>query len=70
MKKIGAILAAILIITISCTDQLEVDKPLDFGFFTLKTPSSWYKFSIQGYDSNVGGITNEQDSLLYDFGWY
>jgi len=70
MKKISVIYTAFLLLTLCCTDQTELDKPLDFDFFTIMTPSNWEKFDTQGYDSKTGGITNGQDSLYYDYGWY
>jgi hypothetical protein len=33
-------------------------------------PASWEPFSSQGFDSQVGGITNGEDTLRYDYGWY
>lgn len=42
---------------------------LDFGPFTLKAPG-WRKFTEQGIDSYVGGLTNGKDSLTFDYGWY
>ncbi|WP_143434942.1 hypothetical protein [Hymenobacter roseosalivarius] len=42
----------------------------DFRKFTLVMPASWEQFSSQGFDSQVGGITNGKDTLRYDYGWY
>src|ERR1700761_3791910 len=43
---------------------------LDFGAFTLKTPKEWTKFTEQGIDSYVGGLTNGKDTLEFDYGWW
>lgn len=43
---------------------------LDFGEFSLTVPSGWDRFYSQGYDSQVGGITDGADTLIYDYGAY
>ena len=42
----------------------------DFGVFTVEAPSTWSKFTGQGYDSKIGGLTNKKDTLHYDYGMY
>ncbi|MBE9465139.1 hypothetical protein ACFP1I_16010 [Dyadobacter subterraneus] len=52
-------------------DETETDgKTISFNGFTLKAPSNWYGFKLQGIDSQVGGVTNAVDTLYFDFGWY
>ena len=70
MRTSLILLAFFILTALSCNDKFEGDKLLTFSSFSLKTPSNWYKFDLQGYDSQIGGITNRRDSLLYDFGWY
>jgi hypothetical protein len=54
-----------------CVEDTDVDlRTADFKKFTLVMPASWQQFSLQGFDSQVGGITNGVDTLLYDYGWY
>lgn len=45
-------------------------KSLDFDNFSLEVPSTWRKFIGQGIDSEVGGITDGKDTLVYDYGMY
>lgn len=68
------ILTAILVIgLLSCntpSPRTEI-KVLDFGAFTIKTPTSWEKFEKAGVDSYLGGIAlDEGDTLNFDLGWY
>jgi hypothetical protein len=43
---------------------------LDFRDFQIKTPANWKKLTMRGYDSYVGGLTNNRDTLEFDFGPY
>jgi hypothetical protein len=43
---------------------------LDYGPFKVKTPQNWKKFNTQGVDSYVGGFTNGNDTLFFDYGMY
>ena len=44
---------------------------MDYGEFQINVPSDWKALSMQGIDSDVGGlITSEGDTLVYDLGWY
>jgi hypothetical protein len=36
----------------------------------MKAPYGWEKFNQKGIDSYVGGLTNGEDSLFFDYGWY
>ncbi|TWI81672.1 cytochrome c [Lacibacter cauensis] len=59
------------IFSISCSTNRTAEwHTLDYGVFQLKAPSDWKKFKRQGIDSYVGGLTNEIDSLWFDYGWY
>lgn len=52
-------------------DETETQgKTISFNGFTLKAPSNWSGFTLQGTDSQVGGVTNKIDTLYFDFGWY
>ena len=51
-------------------DNVTETKVLDLGEFRLTVPNDWRAFPLQGIDSQVGGVTNGRDSLLYDYGWY
>ena len=45
-------------------------KSIDFGSLQIKTPKNWRKLTMHGIDSYVGGITNEMDTLVFDYGNY
>jgi hypothetical protein len=67
------ILGLLLLFIISCTDSKpKRDKQtLDFGSFTIETPSSWTKIKAQGADSYVGRIAiDNTDTIDFDLGWY
>lgn len=69
MKLQGVVL--FFIFSISCSTIRTAEwQTLDYGVFQLKTPSGWKKFKLEGIDSYVGGLTNETDSLWFDYGWY
>lgn len=51
-------------------DNVTETKVLDLGEFQLTVPEDWRAFPLQGIDSQVGGLTNGRDSLVYDYGWY
>jgi len=69
-------LLKILIISaglISCSETKTTveTKTLDFGAFTIETPSGWTKIKAQGVDSYVGRIAiDDNDTLEFDLGWY
>lgn len=57
----------------SCGDPENIGerKSLDFGYFTIETPSGWKKIKERGIDSYVGRIAIDQhDTLNFDLGWY
>ena len=41
-----------------------------FDNFSLVAPSNWHPFTLKGYDSKVGGLSNGKDELRYDVGWF
>jgi len=67
------ILGLLLLFGIGCTDSKSKDdkQVLDFGAFTIETPSTWTKVKAQGVDSYVGQIAiDNTDTLYFDLGWY
>src|SRR5665213_241827 len=60
----------ILTLTVSCKTKTVHWKTLDFEAFKLKAPTDWTKFTEQGIDAYVGGLTNGKDSLWFYFGSY
>jgi len=60
-----------LLLLVSCTGpQKETWQTLDFGRFQLKAPPDWKMIKLQGIDSYVGGLTNNKDTLTFDYGTY
>lgn len=46
-------------------------KTVVFNSFEMTIPQSWQKISIQGIDSEIGGVvTDRGDTLIYDLGWF
>ena len=43
---------------------------IDLRKFTINTPTDFKFYQQQGIDSYVGLITDETDSIEFDFGWY
>jgi hypothetical protein len=67
MKKTLSIM--ILILILAC--QKSEYKTVDFKVFEITVPSNWNKHKIKGIDSYVSGlITNKNDTLIFDLGWY
>ena len=67
------ILGLLLLLIIGCADSKpKADKQtLDFGSFSIVTPSGWTKIDAQGIDSYVGQIAiDKTDTLHFDLGWY
>ena len=72
MQKL-IILSIIFAGLISCSETKSTSKTktLDFGTFTIETPSGWKKIKGQGVDSYIGGIAiDESDTIEFDLGWY
>lgn len=67
---ISSLILLILLPVAACREeQLDYHK-LDLGVFQLITPGDWESFKENGIDSYVGGLTNGQDTLWFDYGWY
>ena len=67
MRKTLSIL--ILLLIFSC--EKSEYKTIDFGSFEITVPQNWKEYEVKGIDSYVGGlVTNEQDTLIFDLGWY
>lgn len=64
------LITILLILTISCKTRKADWQTLDLGPFQLKTPQGWRIFKEKGIDSYVGGLTNGNDSLWFDYGPY
>ena len=60
-----------LLLLAACTaPKEEAWQTLDFGAFKLKAPPDWKIMKSQGIDSYAGGLTNNKDSLTFDYGEY
>ena len=64
------LLITVLLFAYGCKTQKANWQSIDFGAFKLEAPEHWKKFTVQGIDSYIGGVTNGQDSLWFDYGWY
>lgn len=69
MKNQVKLILVLTLILVSCEKE-ELSKTLDFQEFTIKVPANWERYSLQGFDSKVGGLKNNKDTLEYDYGWY
>lgn len=71
MKRAVSLCALLLISLAGCRDNSpELAKTLDFRTFRLTVPETWKSIPTAGYDSQVGRLTNGQDELRFDYGWY
>ncbi len=43
---------------------------IQLGAFTIETPKTFRYIKRSGYDSYIGEITNQQDTLYFDYGMY
>jgi len=43
---------------------------IDAGPFFIQTPKDYKFFRYRGIDSYIGGITNQIDTISFDYGWY
>ena len=71
MKKIIALITTLSFL--SCTDnKLSTDtKLMDFGVFTIETPSQWKQIKEASIDSYGGRISiDQQDTVEFDLGLY
>jgi len=66
-------IAILTLIVTSCNSDdnytIENPKTLDLQSFTLQVPQDWTSFPLQGIDTYFGGLTNQIDTLYFDFGY-
>jgi hypothetical protein len=66
------VIVAITLFVTSCSqdDGFDPDNEqrMDFEKFTLVTPLDWSRFYPQGTDRFFGGLTNNIDTLYFDYG--
>tara|TARA_B100000809_G_C14811829_1_gene414127 strand:- start:61 stop:519 length:459 start_codon:yes stop_codon:yes gene_type:complete len=43
---------------------------IDLGAFKIETPMDYNFYKMEGIDSYIGGITNQTDTFLFDYGLY
>ncbi len=71
MKVTGLILCIINLLSLgSCHRENGGVKELDLETFQVTVPGRWRHEKQQGFDSQVGKLTNGKDLLNYDYGWY
>ncbi len=46
----------------------NIEQRIDFEKFTLVTPLDWIRFYPQGTDGFFGGLTDNKDTLYFDYG--
>lgn len=46
----------------------DTEQRIDFEKFTLVAPLNWARFYPQGTDGFFGGLTNNRDTLYFDYG--
>ncbi|MEC3908418.1 cytochrome c [Tamlana sp. 2201CG12-4] len=64
------LLAVVIYFSLGSNFHNSTTSDLNFGTFSMKIPRYWKKIEFDGIDSYIGGITNETDSLTFDYGWY
>jgi hypothetical protein len=70
MKQIIAYFSLFILQT-GCRDNaVQGTKLLDLKAFRIEAPETWKAIADQGYDSQVGRLTNGSDVLTYEYGWY
>jgi len=66
-------MAMLMMVLTSCDSDdnytIENPKTLDLQSFTLQVPQDWTSFPLQGTDTYYGGLTNQVDTLYFDFGY-
>lgn len=61
----------LMLVQTGCEDNASPPtRMLDLKTFRVETPDTWKAIPGQGYDSQVGRLTNGSDVLEYDYGWY
>lgn len=68
------VIYAVFLLLWGCDESDEFDpgteQKIDFEKFTLITPLDWVRFYPQGTDGFFGGLTNERDTLYFDYGLF
>jgi hypothetical protein len=59
-----------ILVFFSCKTKTNSWQTLDFGQFKLNAPADWTIIKENGSESYVGGLTNKQDTLWFDYGVY
>ena len=58
------------LLLISCQkDELEY-KTLSFEKFLVDVPVNWESFSNQGYDPEMGMLSDGDDEVVFNYGWF
>lgn len=71
MKRIVASFALLILLQTGCgQNDPQAIKLLDLKTFRVEVPDDWRDVPGQGYDSQVGRLTNGSAVLSYDYGWY
>jgi hypothetical protein len=71
MQKLLNVILVFCFASCGSTSPKGDKKILDFGKFTIETPTSWSKIEKNGIDSYVGAIViDSTDTLSFDLGWY
>lgn len=71
MKRIIAFLTLLILLQTGCRqNDPPAIKLLDLKAFRVEVPADWIPIADQGYDSQVGRLTNGKEVLKYDYGWY
>lgn len=64
-------LLIIITLLISCKNNNDKYKNLDFGSFEVIVPYGWNQIEYAGIDSFVGKIAiDKNDTIQFDLGWY
>lgn len=70
MKKTSLFIFASYIV-LSCSENSQKTKFMDFRSFAFQAPKDWSKLKMDAYDNNAGIIvTKNNDSIFYDYGPY
>ncbi len=72
MPKTIALTITLLALLASGCREWDWDnrKTIDLARVRLTVPENWRQQAGQGFDSEVGHITNGKETLAYDYGWY
>ena len=71
MKRMAVCFTLLVLVQTGCEDNAsQLTQMLDLKTFRVETPDAWKAIPGQGFDSQVGRLTNGSDVLTYDYGWY